>query len=212
MKINRNLCKILFYVTLTLMLILVKVSSKYLKEDKKSISQNLTRYCPTFSQEVVTDTAIEIIKKLLDVPTSGQDPISKFFAKASGKCLAYMNDRPDMFTDELNKFHENMCGNANKKFEIGIVSGTIWTALGKMRTNSSDGKEQSCTSILKLKKTLDMDVQIQIDSICKAKYGNFTKASRSTNVPFITGAVSTVRNGNMLMPNTFSAINAVSRA
>ena len=208
-----NLCKTLFFVSLTLML--VNVSSKNLKEEKKSMSQ--TRYCPTFNEDVVSETVVSVMKKLI-VPVEGVkgDPKIAAHEAAKNRCLGFIDSRQDMFMDQLKKFHKSMCSGAdsgNLGFETAIqsIKSSIWTGLTKMKANTVDGKLASCTTLLQLKDGLDNAAGTNVESMINKIYGGFTKASQSTNVPFITGAVSTVRNGHMLNPDTFTAINKVSR-
>jgi hypothetical protein len=194
---------------------LVNVSSKNLKEEKKSMSQ--TRYCPTFNENVVSDTVLSVIKQSV-VPVQGKpgDPKIAAHERAKLTCLDYIDSRKDIFEKQLKNFHNKMCSGAdsgNLSYETAIksIKLTIWTGLEKMKANTADGKLDSCTNLLQLKDSLDNAAGTNVNSMINKIYGGFTKASQSTNVPFITGAVSTVRNGNMLNPDTFTAINKVSR-
>lgn len=212
MKIN-NIKLIIF----ALIIVIARINSKNLglKENTdKKIKENNKQAAPAGNCPYDEETALEVIKKVVDIVLIKPDALSPDganWAKAKSLCLGFLDSKRIAFGRSIENFHKFVCTNQGSNFNITTLENTVWAKMGEMVINWGNTQKQ-CSMALPLNRSLSGADVSKVNSVLSGLTSGFNKMDPSNLPKFITGVVATKRFSHNFGGRTFQNLNEVSRS
>lgn len=165
-----------------------------------------------YDEEETLEVVKRVIDSALNKPGNAQSKETADWAKAKSSCMSALDTQRKKFHKSLEAFSKALCQSCGTGFRTDILENTVWAKMSEIVVSTGSKQTKQCSSVLSLKKGLDIDSQNKINAFVNEKFCGFTNTNPANLQKFIAGAVATRRVGDTISGDTFTRLNEVSRS